>query len=282
MDDEHLLKLNDVEIRFGGNYPGLTKGQWLPANVAIYSGNLKYPYLRGSGFDRPTIIHKDKDVFHYKVTTDTGEDVTAIRVSGDEDGGGAHTGNLDFGDFDSFMASDKIAECRKPSMFGSVKTSFDRTRRYDLVKTEKNGDMVVVLSINFKTGSEVKEFDYFCSNKGISRITECLTRTSGGKRRQTKKRRVKKAKRKTRTRKHKSKGRRRNRRTKKRSSLKRRRRGRPGVARGDVVSPTHSKSPPVIHYRTTRTSRRARIKHRDAKPSKKYRSKKGQFGYIKY
>jgi len=98
--------------------------------------------------------------------------------------------------FDSYMGPEAIKKCRKPSMFGSLKRTFDRVNRYDFIKDGK-----VVLSINFyfPTGKE----DSF--NQKLSKFTKVSACLSGGRKRKSRKakktRKRKNTRRKTRKRK---------------------------------------------------------------------------------
>ena len=84
--------------------------------------------------------------------------------------------------FDSFMGPEAIKKCRKPSMFGSLKKTFDRVNRYDFIKDGK-----VVLSLNFGyTGDPMeKNLKQFLSTH-FTEISACLS--GGRKKRRTHKR----------------------------------------------------------------------------------------------
>jgi len=89
--------------------------------------------------------------------------------------------------FDSFMGPEAIKKCRKPSMFGSLKKTFDRVNRYDFIKDGK-----VVLSMNFGyTGDPMeKNLKQFLS----THFTEVSTCLSGGRKRKTNKRKYRRRK----------------------------------------------------------------------------------------
>ena len=97
--------------------------------------------------------------------------------------------------FDSFMGPEAIKKCRKPSMFGSLKKTFDRVNRYDFIKDNK-----VVLSMNFGyTGDPMeKHLKDFLKKFKFTEVTACL---SGGRKRKTNKRKYRR--RKTKAKKHK-------------------------------------------------------------------------------
>lgn len=83
--------------------------------------------------------------------------------------------------FDSFMGPEAIKKCRKPSMFGSLKKTFDRVNRYDFIKDGK-----VVLSMNFGyTGDPMEKHLKDFLSKYFTEVSACL---SGGRKRKTRKR----------------------------------------------------------------------------------------------
>ena len=84
--------------------------------------------------------------------------------------------------FDSFMGPEAIKKCRKSSMFGSLKKTFDRVNRYDFIKDGK-----VVLSLNFGyTGDPMeKNLKQFLSTH-FTEISACLS--GGRKKRRSRKR----------------------------------------------------------------------------------------------